>query len=129
MPMNSPSVRNVRSRSTVARTAWKRNEAQSCSAFQIKTGENATIAISAAKYGYGLRSQRQRQSGTSAKASTAGANMIAVNFDSSDSPANSPAASHQRPSLLCASRTSDHSIATENGISAVSGATLAINNP
>jgi hypothetical protein len=52
-----------------------------------------------------------------------------VNFDNSDSPANTPAASHQRPSPLSASRTSAHNIATANGISAVSGETLAINSP
>ena len=62
-------------------------------------------------------------------AATAGSSMISVNFDNSASPANRPAASHQRPSPLSLSRTSDHSIAAANGISAVSGATLAINNP
>ena len=62
-------------------------------------------------------------------ATTAGNSMMAVNFDSSASPANRPAASHQRASPLSWSRTSDHSIATANGISAVSGATLAISSP
>ena len=42
--------------------------------------------------------------------------MIAVNFDSSASPANRPAASHQRGLPLSCSRTSDHSIATAQGI-------------
>ena len=55
--------------------------------------------------------------------------MIAVNFDSSASPANRPAASHQRASLLSRKRTSAHTIATANGISATSGATLAISSP
>ena len=55
--------------------------------------------------------------------------MIAVNFDSIASPANRPAASHQRGLPLSCSRTSDHSIATANGIIAVSGATFAINSP
>ena len=62
-------------------------------------------------------------------ASTAGTSMMAVNFDSSASPANRPAASHQRPSLLSVSLTSDQIIATANGISAVSGETFAINSP
>ncbi len=53
----------------------------------------------------------------------------AVNFASSERPAKRPAASHQRPSPLSSSRTSDHSMATANGISAVSGATLAISKP
>ena len=55
--------------------------------------------------------------------------MIAVNFDSSASPAKSPAASHQRGLPLSCSRTSAHSIATANGIIAVSGATFAISSP
>ena len=63
------------------------------------------------------------------KASTADASMTAVNFDSIASPANKPAASHQRASLLSWSRTSAHSIATANGISATSGDTLAISSP
>ena len=122
-------VRNDSGCVATARTNWKRNEAQSCWSFQISTGENTATAISAAHHGYGLRSQRPRQSGTSMNATTAGSSMMAVNFDSSASPANSPAASHQRPSPLSLSRTSDHSIATANGISAVSGATLAIKQP
>ncbi len=61
-------------------------------------------------------------------ASTAGTSRMPVNFDSSARPPNMPAASHQRWSLLSASRTSDQIIATVNGISAVSGATFAINS-
>ena len=67
--------------------------------------------------------------GTSRKAATAGNSITAVNFDNSESPAKTPAASHQRPSPLSVSRTSAQSIATANGISAVSGETLAINSP
>ena len=55
--------------------------------------------------------------------------MTTVNFDSIARPANSPAASHQRALPLSWSRTSDHSIATANGIIAVSGATFAISSP
>src|SRR5205807_10476908 len=108
---------------------WKRNDAQSCRVFQISTGENTASAITTASHGYGLNSQRLRQSGTSMNASTAGTSMMAVNFDSSASPANRPAASHQRPPLLSVSRTSDQIIAAANGISAVSGETFAINSP
>src|ERR1700757_25917 len=97
--------------------------------FQISTGENATSAISTAAYGYGLLIQRMRQSGTSTKAMMAGANITTVNFESSDRPPNRPAASHQRGLLLSLSRTSDHIIATENGITAMSGATFAVNSP
>ena len=86
-------------------------------------------AISAASHGQGLSSQRRRQSGTSMNAATAGSSMIAVNFDSIARPANRPAASHQRGLPLSCSRTSDHSIATANGIIAVSGATFAISSP
>src|SRR5260221_13953099 len=127
--MNSPTVRNDHSWAAVARTNWNRNDAQSCPAFQIKTGRNATSAISAAAHGYGLASQRRRQSGTSMNAATAGNSMTTVNFDNSESPANRPAASHQRPSPLSSSRTSAHTIATANGISAMSGETLAISSP
>ena len=67
--MNSPTVRNENGWVATARTNWKRNDAQSCSAFQISTGENTTTAISAASHGQGLNSQRRRQSGTSANAS------------------------------------------------------------
>ena len=49
--MNSPSVRSDISRVAAARTNWKRNDAQSCSAFQTSTGRNNTIAISAASHG------------------------------------------------------------------------------
>ncbi len=63
------------------------------------------------------------------KAATAGTNIIAVNLDNSESPANAPAASHQRPSPLSWSRISAHTIATANGISATSGETFAINSP
>ncbi len=113
----------------IARTDWKRNEAQSCWPFQINTGRNTATAISAANQGEALVSQRRRQSGTSMNASTAGTSIRAVNFDNSASPANSPAASHQRALPLSASRTSAHSIATANGIIATSGDTLAINSP
>ena len=128
-PMKSPTVRSDNSWVAVARTNWNRNDAQSCPAFQIKTGRNTATAISAAAHGYGLASQRRRQSGTSKNAATAGSSMTAVNFDSSASPANTPAASHQRPSPLSLSRISAHTIATANGISATSGETLAINSP
>ena len=50
-PMNSPKVRNDHVCSEVAevaRTAWKRNEAQSCCMFQITTGINSSNAITAA---------------------------------------------------------------------------------
>ncbi len=87
------------------------------------------IAITTASHGYGERNWRSRQSGTSMNASTAGTSRMPVNFDSSDSPPNTPAASHQRWSPLSASRTSDQIVATANGISAVSGATFAINSP
>src|ERR1700761_7095289 len=53
-PMNSPKVRSDQLCSDVAdaaRTAWKRNEAQSCCAFQITTGRNSNSAITAAAYG------------------------------------------------------------------------------
>ena len=128
-PMKSPTVRSDNSWVAMARTDWKRNVAQSCPAFQIRTGKNRTTAISAAAHGYGLSSQRRRQRGTSMNATTAGSSITAVNFDNSASPPNTPAASHQRPSPLSLSRTSAHSIATANGISAMSGETLAINSP
>ena len=127
--MNSPTVRNDNGWVATARTNWKRNEAQSCSAFQISTGRNTITAISAASHGQGLSSQRRRQSGTSTNAATAGSSMIAVNLDSIASPAKRPAASHQRGLPLSCSRTSDHSIATAQGIIAVSGETFAINSP
>src|SRR5216684_1086676 len=126
-PMKSPTVRNDGSWVAVARTNWNLNDAQSCPAFQIRTGRNNTNAISAAAHGYGLNSQRRRQPGTSMNAATAGTSITAVNFDSSANPANTPAASHQRASLLSLSRTSAHSMAVANGISATSGETLAIN--
>src|SRR5450755_2653691 len=107
-PKNSPTLRNDTSWVALTRTNWNPNEAQSFSAFQIRTGENTATAISAA---------------------THGSSITAVNFDSSPSPANTPAASHQRASLLSLSRTSAHAIATANGISATSGETLAISNP
>src|SRR6266852_5940081 len=119
-PKYSPIVRNDTSWVAVTRTNWNLNDAQSFSAFQIRAGENTATAISAAAHGYGLVSQRRRHSGTS---------MNAVNFDSSANPANTPAASHQRGSLLSLSRISAHTIATANGISATSGETLAISNP
>ena len=50
-PMNSPTVRSDNSWVAVARTSWKRNDAQSCPAFQIRTGRNTTTAISAAAHG------------------------------------------------------------------------------
>src|SRR5467141_3784875 len=64
-PMKSPTVRNDHSWVAVARTNWNLNDAQSCPAFQIKTGRNNATAISAASQGYGLNSQRRRQFGTS----------------------------------------------------------------
>ncbi|ELR02630.1 hypothetical protein GMDG_08828 [Pseudogymnoascus destructans 20631-21] len=84
-----------------------------------------TIAI----HGYGLRSQRIRHGGTSKNASIAGAKNTAVYFDSSARPPNNPAASHQRLSLLCVNRTSDQTIASENGISATSGRMRDANRP
>src|ERR1700682_4020088 len=128
-PTKSPTVRNDTSWVAVARTNWNLNDAQSFSAFQISAGENTATAISAAVHGYGLVSQRRRHPGTSMNAATAGSSITAVNFDSSANPANTPAASHQRASPLSSSRTSAHTIATANGISATSGATLAISNP
>ena len=128
-PMKSPTVRSDHSWVAVARTSWNLNVAQSCPAFQIRTGRNNTAAISTAAHGYGLDSQRRRQPGTSMNAATAGSSMTTVNFDSSASPANTPAASHQRPSPLSLSRTSAHIMATANGISAMSGETLAISRP
>ena len=122
-------MRNDSSWVATARTNWNRNDAQSCCAFQIRTGENTATAISAAAKGYGLNSQRRRHAGTSMKAATAGSSITTVNFDSSASPPNTPAASHQRPSPLSCRRTSAHSIATANGIIATSGATLAISSP
>ncbi len=50
-PMKSPTVRNDISWVAAARTNWNRNDAQSCSAFQIRTGENTASAISAAAHG------------------------------------------------------------------------------
>src|ERR1700686_5053295 len=123
-PMKSPTVRNENSWVAVARTNWNLNDAQSCPAFQTNTGRNKKTAISAAAHGYGLISQRRRQPGTSMKAATAGTSITAVNFDSSASPANTPAASHQRASSLSLSRINAHTIATANGISATSGETL-----
>src|ERR1700694_2114884 len=128
-PTKSPTVRNDHSWVAVARTNWNLNDAQSCPEFQIKTGRNNTAAISAASQGYGLSSPRRRQSGTSMKAATAGISITAVNFDSSASPANTPAASHQRPSPLSLNRMSAQTIATANGISATAGETLAISKP
>src|SRR5712672_571159 len=127
--MNSPTVRKESGCVATARTSWKRNEAQSCPAFQIRIGANTISAISAASQGYGLVSQRLRQSGTSVNASTAGTSITAVNFDNSASPANTPAANHQRASPLSLSRISAHTIATANGISATSGETFAISSP
>ena len=128
-PIKSATVRSDSSWVAVARTNWNLNDAQSCWAFQIRTGMNRTSAISAASHGYGLSSQRPRQFGTSMNASTAGISITTVNFDSSASPANTPAASHQRPSPLSLSRINAHTIATANGISATSGETLAISSP
>src|ERR1700681_3808118 len=128
-PMKSPTERNDNSCVAVARTNWNLNDAKSCPAFQIKTGRNNTTAISAASQGYGLSSQRRRQSGTSMKAATAGISITAVNFDSSASPANTPAASHQRASPLSLNRMSAQTIATANVISATSGESLAISKP
>ena len=122
-------VRNDHSWLALARTNWNRNDDQSCPAFQIRTGANNNSAISTAVQGYGLSSQRRRHFGTSMNAATAGSSMIAVNLDSSASPANTPAASHQRGSPLSWSRVSAHHIATENRISATSGETLAISSP
>src|SRR5258708_16399688 len=95
--MKSPTVRSDNSWVAVARTDWNLKDAQSCPAFQISTGRNSATAISAAAHGYGLTSQRRRQRGTSMKAATAGTNIIAVNFDNSESPANAPAATHPPP--------------------------------
>src|SRR4051812_44084477 len=122
-PKKSPTVRSDSSWVATARTDWNRNEAQSFPAFQTSTGEKIASAIAAAAQGYGLFSQRPRHAGTSMNASTAGASIAAVNFDNSAKPANAPAGSHQRAFSLCASRTSAHTIATANGISATSGAT------
>ena len=122
-------MRNDHSWVAVTRTDWNRNDAQSCPAFQTRTGRNTTTAISTASQGVGLFNQRERQSGTSMNASTAGTSMTTVNLESSASPANRPAASHQRPSPLSFNLTSAHSIATANGISATSGETLAISSP
>src|SRR5216683_1848015 len=105
-PMKSPTVRSDNSWVALARTNWNLNDAQSCPAFQINTGRNKKTAISAAAHGYGLSSQRRRQSGTSMKAATAGTSITAVNFDSSA-----------------------HTMAVANGINATSGETLAISNP
>src|ERR1700737_3118760 len=127
--MKSPSVRSDNSWAAFTRTDWNVNEAQSWPAFQIRTGRNKATAIGAAAHGYGLSSQRRRQSGTSMNAATAGNSMTAVSFDNSASPANTPAASHQRPSPLSLSRISAHIMATANGISATSGETLAISSP
>src|SRR6266849_9655966 len=44
-PTKSPTVRSDNSLVAVARTSWNRNDAQSCWAFQIKTGRNKTTAI------------------------------------------------------------------------------------
>ena len=128
-PRNSPIRAHENAGATVARTSWNLNDAQSCEAFQISTGAKIASAITTAAHGYGLHSQRMRQRGTTAKAATAGNSITAVNFDSSASPPNTPASSHQRPSPVSATRTSDHSMARANGISATSGATLAISNP
>ena len=127
--MKSPTVRNDNSWVAVARTNWNRNEAQSCPAFQIRTGENNASAISAAAQGYGLASQRRRQSGTSMKAATAGSSITAVNFDSSASPAKTPAASHQRAiaALGQPDQRPDHRDRKRDR--RTSGETLAINSP
>src|SRR4051812_14819815 len=127
--MKSPSVRKDHSWLVVARTNWKRNDAQSCPAFQISTGMNKATAISAAAHGYGLKIQRARHLGTNMNAATAGSSIIAVNFDNSASPAKTPAASHHLPLPLSFSRTRAHIVASANGISATSGETLAISNP
>src|SRR5215208_1073454 len=117
-PIKSPTVRNDHWFVAVARTNWNRNEAQSCPAFQIRTGVNNATAINAAAPGYGLNSQRLRHFGTSMNAATPGSSMIAVNFDNSASPANMPATNHQRGSPLSLSRINAQIIATANGISA-----------
>src|SRR5258708_15136949 len=50
-PMKSATVRSDNSWVAVARTNWNLNEAQSCWAFQIKTGRNRTNANTAASHG------------------------------------------------------------------------------
>ena len=50
-PIKSATVRNDSPWVAVARTNWNLNDAQSCWAFQTKTGRNRTSAISAASHG------------------------------------------------------------------------------
>ena len=50
-PKKSPTVRSDSSWVATARTDWNRNEAQSCCAFQISTGENSATAIPPAAQG------------------------------------------------------------------------------
>ena len=81
-------------------SSWKRNEIQSCVAFQWSTGRNTSVASTQATYGPGSRRRARSDGRTSTAATTEIGSRIDVYFDANASPSATPAAAHQPSEAL-----------------------------